>query len=252
MRKLFLFFVVLPLLLVILYGAAWLLFYINARHALETMVADSKSNPSFELYDENPKISGFPTTPKITYTKGFMVDGVKVTFPEITISGYLLPLMPIEVNAPKGFNISYRNSGRKSLEVTKGHLIAEVPWKLLKSFEYQNVVNWQRDVGEIKIRDLELSHDEFYLKGHGVAGFNGQLQPELLLHSQVKNYREFAGRIMEEQGLSGFASAMALSVLDAMSTKDDGTVEFDISIKDREIRVGPIYAGKMPIIYWER
>ncbi len=252
MRKLFLLFVILPILLVILYCAGWLLFYLNMNHALENMVANSKNDPSVELYDEAPKISGFPKAPVITYTKGFMVDGVKVTFPEITITGYPIPFTHVEIRAPKGLNISYPNSGRKSLKLTKAHLIMQVPWQIITSTDYHDIVRWQRDVGEVKIIDTELNHEEFYLKGHGVAGLSGQLQPELLLHSKIENYQEFAGRILEEQGMSGFARSMALSVMDAMSNKDDGTVNFDISIKDREIRVGPVYAGKTPIIYWDR
>ena len=252
MRKLFLFFIVLPVCLVIFYGAAWGLFYINVKSILEDMVTESKSNPTVTLYDEAPKISGFPFKPVITYTKGFMINGVKVTFPELIITGYPLPFMPIEINAPKGLSLSYQTSGRKNLELTKAHLIFEMPLQMVNFDDYHQVVRWQRDFGEVKIIDTELAHEEFYLKGHGTAGLNPQLQPELLLHSKIHNHQEFAERIMRQQGLSGFASAMALSVMNALSDKNDGTVPLDIKIKDREISIGPINAGKMPILYWER
>ncbi len=255
MKKLFRIFVILPIILLVLYGAAWLLFYINVKHIADSFIAESKTNPAIEFYDANPEISGFPFKPVITYKKGLSYNGVKILFPELVVTGYPFPFQDIEFSAPKGISFALPKSGRKSVYFDRANLTIEVPVKIVTSSEYRAVVKWQQDVGEIKIKHVDLYNEDFSLIGNGIASLNDQLQPELMLHSKIQNYQAIAKRIMEEQGISGFANSMALSLMEGIRNSqnpNENAVSFDVTIKDREIRIGPVYAGRMPIIYWER
>ena len=249
MKKLLLFIIVLPL----IYCGIW--FYI--AHQIKTQAhhlydVEAPKN-GYEFLGDKPKISGFPAKHIITVEKGIQIEGTKIEFEKATIKALPLPNQAIDIDINK---ISVYDPVQKQLyEIDNISATLIAPKSLPETLTKQELIPWQKDVGKIDIKNIEILKNSMEITAHGSVGLDSDLQADIHLQTKMTDYAQLIHFMTAETSeLSPIAGAIALSVLNGLAKSDPETgkkfVEFDLLIKNNRLTLGPLKSIKVPKIEW--
>jgi len=253
MKKTIKLIVTLILIMPFLYTAAWLYMASEINKSIDQFYDIDAPQAGYNLYGDKPKTSGFPFKPIITYKKGFTDGIVNITFDKLTITSLPISNQTLDLEIDT-LAVQDKNTGQ-FYEIDNISTTVIIPKSLPATWTKANVTSWQKDVGQIKIKSLELNKNSMITQANGTIGLDSQLQPITDLHAKMADYDKLLHFLaVETSEITSLQAAIARSVLDSMAETDEATgqkfVEFDIKIKDRKLSLGPIQSMRLPKINW--
>ncbi len=210
-------------------------------------------NAGIKFYGKRPTVSGFPAQPIITYTGGFEKNGIMIAFKTMTLEGFPISGFPLTAKIEKSLGIKNIQTNHTIIfDHAKMTIIA--PAALPKSTAAIHLEEWQKEIGQIKIKNMHLQRKKIDINGKGFIGLDPNLQITWLLNTDVRGHEDLVKFFLSSGTLKPLSAALALSALNALADEDPETGEksvlFDIKIEDRNFSIGPIKMGKTPFIHW--
>ena len=208
-----------------------------------------------EFLGAKPKLTNFPFVPQVIYHGGLKTGNLEVLFPQMILRGYPVPFTTLHLNFPLGISIGGLVDPKIwSLDQLDARL--EIPYRLPRSFTFEDLSDWQSHDGKIDVREYTVKKEALLSDGKGMFALDDQLQPAFLLESRIKGYEVFI-RDQKDKGLiEPFAAAVGATILNGLAKPDEKTGEnivyLNASVKNRLLTVGPLQVLELPQIVWDR
>ena len=240
--------------LVVLYTGLWFFAAYRVNQSVEKYYTVDGPAAGITFYGELPKVSGFPGKLTLTYRKGFATDKLTVTFPEIKVSAYPVPGLPLTATAAQGLDLKNLHT-HQVLGLGYLETIITIPRSLPETTRQADIQKWQQGHQEITLRKIEAQAQKMQILAKGAVSLDTNLQPILLLDSKIYQYEELINYLVNTGQLKSLPAALALSALNAMAQTDIETnqtfAQFDILLQDRQVFLGPVKTIKVPAVIWK-
>ena len=236
----------------VLYVAAWFyaaslirgqidLLYRNARQAGVTITGAA------------PAISGFPGPHRVRFGGTVANGDMALTLPQLTIKGIFLPGHRVTVSLPQGATYSGPGSALfDSVDLLTLRFI--VPATVPERLDENEIRTWQKSGAQISVESLELLKHDLLVKGSGTLGLDEHLQPEGEGNFRLTGFADFIVWLQSRKLLSDKSARIAQLVAQGLSQADQDDREphmrAALTLKDRQVYVGPLLALTLPAIAW--
>ncbi len=237
----------------IIYSGFWLHMARALNEEIDQFYNIDGPSMGYQFYGNKPALSGFPFKPVITYQKGLKNGDLKIQFNELKISAFPLPSRPLKVTIDK-ISIQNKYDG-KLYEADEFKTTFIIPKYLPNKMTQSEVRAWQKNVGEIIFKNIELGKNDMLVKASGPIGLDENLQPTLNLKTVMTDFDkliDFMTVVTSE--ISTMQAAVASTVLNSMAQTDEKTgqkfVEFSVKINNQKLSLGPIQTVEIPEINW--
>lgn len=237
----------------IIYTTLW--FYIGSQIKNEAIdfYQNAEKDFGYTFHGKEPKLSGFPLKPTISYKEGFEKNGVNITFKKLTVTAIPIPFQPLDIHIQDLKFQTRKDKKIHSIDNVTAQMI--IPKSLPEKFSKNHLTSWQKEVGNIKIRSLELNKNAMKTIARGTIGLGQNLQPTLNLTTQITEYEKLIDFMSNETDeINQLQATIARGVLNSLSTTDKSTgqktVSIDIIIKNRKLSLGPVRTIKFPKVNW--
>ena len=253
MKKLFKLLILTPLIITVIYCGTWFFMAQKLKEGVNQFYEVDGIAQGYKFYGKKPALSGFPFKPVITYNKGFSKDNLNVQFEELTITAIPLPKQPLNIKIIQP-SIQTSDTGQvyEANEIKATLIIPKyLPSKMTKA----QLTPWQKEIGKIDIRSLEINKNSMMTTAHGFIGLDKKLQPTSDLDTTIENYENLI-RFMsvETSELKPIPAAIALGVLNSMAQTDKATgkkfVKLKVRVKNQKLHLGPIKL-RVPTVNWD-
>lgn len=252
MKKLFKLLIISPFFITVLYCGSWFFIAQKLKEGVNQFYEIDGVAQGYKFHGDKPALSGFPFKPVMTYTKGFSKDDLNVQFEKLTVSAFPFPYQPLYIKIDE---LSIHPEPRGQLyEINELTSTLIIPKSLPSNMTQAQLIPWQKEIGKINIKSLEINKNSMMTTAHGFIGLDNSLQPTLSLDTTIQNYENLI-RFMsvETDELKPIPAAIALGVLNGMAETDEATgkkfVQVDIIIKNQKLRLGPINLS-IPTVRW--
>ncbi len=237
----------------VLYLGAWLYLGYETRKEIKTFYEETAKAEELQFYGDAPALSGFPAKPVLTYTKGIKYRDLDITFDKLEISAIPIPTQKMNFKFDNLFIRNELNQQNLELNELSGTII--IPKSLPQTMTQDDLRVWQKDVGQIYFKELNIVKNSMLATAKGPIGLDSNLQPTMLFKSKVTDYDKLITFMAKETSeITPMAATIALAVLNGMAQTNEETgqkfVEFDILIQNQKISVGPLKAIPLPKINW--
>ncbi|PZQ46117.1 MAG: hypothetical protein DI551_05775 [Micavibrio aeruginosavorus] len=230
-----------------LYSAQWL------RREIDTLYANAQEE-GVEFLGPKPTLGNFPFKPRMIYSGGIKTGNLEVLFPQVTLTGYPLPFMTLEIDFPLGIMLG-GFVDPKVWTVDQLNARVGIPYRLPRSFTQEDLADWRDHGGSIDVRSYTIRKRDLNSKGQGYLALDEALQPIFSFESEVTGYDAFISAQIEEGIIERLPGAIAMTILNGLSTTDEKTgqkkVILTASVKNRLLSVGPLQALELPPIVWD-
>lgn len=202
-----------------------------------------------------PVLENFPFVPEINYTKGIEAGNARILFETMTVRGYPIPGLALKTTFPSGLSLDgVADPKIWMLNFLEADII--VPASLPASFEYEDLLSWKNQKGNITVKHYSMSKDALSAKGKGFLSLDDNLQPVFSLVSRVSNYDAFIADQVQNGLIEPFAGAIGTTILNGLAQTDEKTGEksalLTVSVQNRMLQVGPLQALELPRIVWDK
>ncbi len=236
-----------------IYCGVWLFMAYKTNQHLEQLYTVDAQSMGIQFYGEQPKMSGFPLTPTIIYRDGFSYNNSDIKFDTLSLKGFPFPFLPLTLKMD-GNIIVTNNTTKQTLNLDTLLLTVTILNSTPQESTQAEMAKWQKNVGEITVRDFLIQSGSVKIRGEGTVGLDRNLQPTALLPSEVTGHEEMISFLIKQKTIKPLVGAIALSALNGMTTIDETTgqkrVEFDVKIQNRQISLGPLNTLRLPEITW--
>lgn len=236
-----------------LYSGAWfgLAFYMN--NYIDNFYNEDGPRMGIILEGQQPKVSGFPFEPVISYRRGFEYEGSKFSFKEMTLTGFPIPYFPVTLDINGNVTLENKNI-KQQIKFDHIKLGFIAPKYIPQNSDKNEVKKWQREIGRIEIEDFLIKAGSVELSGDGFIGLDRNLQPETMLSSYIAGYEEMITALIKQDAIKPVVGAVTLSTLKNLELIDEATgrniVQFNIVIENRQLSIGPLKIATFPPMVW--
>lgn len=231
-----------------MYSAQWF------DREIDNLYANAQEE-GVEFLGQKPRLSNFPFVPQVIYNGGIKTGNVEVLFPQLILRGYPIPFTTLHLNFPLGISLGGIVDPKIwSLDQLDARL--EIPYRLPRSFTYEDLQDWQAHDGKIDVREYALKKESLFADGKGLFTMDENLQPVLSVESHIRGYEDFIREQQAKGYIEAFPAAVAIGIFSSMAKSDDKTgqqvVNITASVKNRLLTVGPLQVLELPEIAWDR
>lgn len=235
------------------YTGAWFFMAHKINQSLFQFYAAEAPVMEIEFYAPLPKTQGFPFAPKVIFKNGFSTRNYVVNFETVEVKGFPLPNGPMNISIDNGLRLTFGKDAKVLLldEVQARFII---PKNVPVTKTRKHLAAWQNTVGHIQFEEVFLKRDNLRIYSQGPVGLDTNLQPIFTASSKIYGYDDIIQFFVYAGALKPFAASIGLSAMNAMAQDDLETnekfVEFDMTLKDRNLSIGPLKLVTLPPIFW--
>lgn len=239
------------------YCVGWHLVARNMQANIDYLWQDATNSTDLTIEGQKPRITGFPSPPRFIF-KGTIIrhmNGVDfaVEMPEFVFTGFPLTGMTIYLETPKGFTLSERST-QNGITIEKALLNVTLPYSIPAEPDYEALVEWQKREDPFQINKILIQSSEVLIDGHGTAGLDAELQPDIRIDTRVTGMDALFKRLESDKNVKQGSLSAAKGFLDMVSRTDQetGVRYFDTGflVQKDGIFIGPMRIGEIPRISW--
>lgn len=237
-----------------LYAGGWFFLAYKIQEKTDKFYMEDGPALGYVFFGDAPRISGFPFKPVISYQKGFEKSGIRVAFKEINLKFIPLAGLPLDIHLDN-LVVTPGNNSNENYEIDSIDTILTIPSYLPEKATFNQISAWQKDVGNIEIKLLEMTKNNMRAKAFGVIGLDDKLQPQITFDTEIINYPELVNFITDNDKNIRLKNLL-LTILNSLSKTNPDTgerfVQIPLKLEKRRVAVGPIKTIKVPAIEWPK
>ncbi len=229
------------------YSAQWFEREIDKIYAQEP-------RDDFQFLGQKPTLDNFPFVPEVNYHGGIQTGEAKILFPQMILRGYPIPGLTLRATFPLGIMLD----GIADPTVWKLDYFetgVAVPYKIPGKLNRESLQAWKKHGGKIDVRDYMVRKESLKAEGVGLLTVDNNLQPVFNLESKITGHDAFIESQLQAGLIEPFPAAIARGVFGSLARPDEktgeNTVNINVSVENRMLRVGPVTVLELPLIVWD-
>lgn len=209
----------------------------------------------FQFLGRKPVLKNFPFVPEVHYAGGIKTGDAEILFPQMILRGYPIPGLTLRATFPLGIMLGgIADPAVWELDYFEAGI--GVPYRLPRDLKYDSLMDWKDHGGKIDVRDYTVRKESLDAQGKGLLMLDDALQPVFSLESKITGYEAFIESQLRAGAIEPFPAAIARGVFGSLARPDPKTgesaVNINVSVQNRQLRVGPVLVLELPEIVWDK